>query len=735
MAPSIDTNIRVMGRVNPRPGDVCIRVDDKTIIPLEDGGTPYHHKFNFDHVFGTQSGQESVFEEIGTPTVDKIMAGYNGTVFAYGQTGSGKTHTMLAPDGGSTKCLNSSERGLIPRIVTELFDRLEKTITNKKELAFVVEASFYEIYNEELIDLLSKPGEQERIRLEGAKETFRINGLIRTRLNSPADLLQLINSGAARRHIASTAMNDTSSRSHSIIQINVVQKDPIQQNITTSQLNLVDLAGCESLGKTGAKGKTAYEGTRINLSLTNLGIVITQLCKGEKYISFRDSLLTRVLQNSLGGNAITTMIVTMSQLRSNYSDTLSVLRFAERAKKIQNKARVNKQRTAAEWEMLFKQAEEEIEQLKQRLVISQQRSPIAKNHNNELEDLRSRLEMQLEEQRATANLLDEKEKEIFAARQEVVAVTKKADKVENEVVELQLSKLENERMYATSAHNLQELNDRLLQENKAKEDLQEKVKDLEVSLEGQNQELTRYDEMKQDWELVAIEKDAETKMANEESEDLRTKLSDKLAEFEKLNEEHEYEKSMHRQEVEQLQVQLKSMSAQGGNIESALEDAMDQQKAQMDVMVLENKTFRDECHQLKKRVIEQNQELAARTAEVQQREKQIETISSISDKSKSGYQDMVVQVKKYAEENVGLRKENLSLQENVAAEKGRLGVMLAGVTSERDNAVSELEHLKEQVSQMRTQLIEKDEQNEAFVIRIMNLERNESRLLVCNFIN
>eukprot|EP00659_Diplonema_papillatum_P009694 gene9694-15054_t len=425
-------NIRVMARVNPRPGDICLRVEGDTIVPIEEHGNPHHHKFNFDNVFTTDSTQESVFSSVGIPTVDRIMEGYNGTVFAYGQTGSGKTHTMLAPEGGSPKCLQPQNaelyrsRGLIPRIVDELFKRLSQLRGGKKGFSYAVQASYYEIYNEELIDLLSDRAEKDaklaqKIRLEGTKETFRISGLVGVGIHAPEELLTIMQEGATKRHIASTKMNDTSSRSHSICQIKVVQEDDVLKNVTTSQLNLVDLAGCESLGKTGAKGQTAYEGTRINLSLTTLGIVISQLCKNEKYISFRDSLLTRVLQNSLGGNAITTLVVTMSQLRSNYSDTLSVLRFSERAKQVRNKARINKQRTAAEWQLLFKQAEEEIETLKQRLALASPAQRVTVQSEDEVNELKARLEAVLEELQAQKELVDEKEKALFASEKKAEA--------------------------------------------------------------------------------------------------------------------------------------------------------------------------------------------------------------------------------------------------------------------------------------------------------------------------
>eukprot|EP01062_Namystynia_karyoxenos_P073652 TRINITY_DN70466_c0_g1_i1.p1 TRINITY_DN70466_c0_g1~~TRINITY_DN70466_c0_g1_i1.p1 ORF type:complete len:958 (+),score=377.56 TRINITY_DN70466_c0_g1_i1:91-2874(+) len=368
------TGVNVFARVRPAGSGepCCLKWDDagpaQYVAPAPPGGGGQERRYNFDGVFAPDS-QEAVYERVGRPVVHNAITGYNGTIFAYGQTGSGKTHTMFGPGGGSPEALREDgslyqERGLVPRISGQLFDALGEMSAEKAGSQWEVNVAVYEVYNEDVIDLqLQKKVTQ----LEGAGSQFRIRDLSTKAVASPAAMLRIIEKATANRHMASTAMNQRSSRSHTVVQINVIQRDVVQGTTTRSQVNLVDLAGSERVGKTLAEGQTALEGARINLSLMCLGKVIKQLGNGDKLVSFRDSKLTRVLQNSLGGNAITSLICAMSPSASNLDETIGALRFVESAKKVRNKARVNKERTAAEWEMLYRQLEEKMEDMQIRL--------------------------------------------------------------------------------------------------------------------------------------------------------------------------------------------------------------------------------------------------------------------------------------------------------------------------------------------------------------------------------
>eukprot|EP01059_Diplonema_ambulator_P003040 TRINITY_DN12695_c0_g1_i1.p1 TRINITY_DN12695_c0_g1~~TRINITY_DN12695_c0_g1_i1.p1 ORF type:complete len:941 (+),score=408.75 TRINITY_DN12695_c0_g1_i1:48-2870(+) len=726
MAPDI-ANIRVLARVNPKPGDVCLRLEgNQTIVPVEESGSLHHHKFNFDHVFDREATQDEVFEDVGLPTVDKVLEGYNGTVFAYGQTGSGKTHTMLAPEGGSSKCLdplnvsNFAQRGLIPRMATELFERLDVLRSANKALKHTVTVSYYEIYNEELIDLLRDKNDKGKIRLEGTKETFKINGLVCVSLEGPARLLDLIQRGTSRRHIASTAMNDTSSRSHSVIQLNIVQNDTVFGNITTSQLNLVDLAGCESLGRTGATGQTAFEGTRINLSLTTLGIVINQLCRGEKFISFRDSLLTRVLQNSLGGNAITTVVVTMSQLRENYSDTLSVLRFAERAKQIKNKARINKQRTAAEWEMMFKRAEEEIESLKQRLSLAHGKtmSPLGTGPDP-VSELKAKLDAELAANEDLKEVLGEKEKENFHLDQRLHSAEKEVEEIRVKLDGVELEKIENAAMYETTLAQLKKAESDLKAVQKAKAELQSTINKLEVELAGMTEEL-KHKNVAEEAELQQelILKTETILRLEREIKELKEQLALKDKEIAKLRAAWDVKEQC-------LEKQIASLRTVGSDatIEAAINSALDQQNGAFELLKIETDSLREEVHNMRQKVVEQASDLAMKTTEAETAKSQVAALQQILDKNKKSQADMLEAVKRNAKEIAILKQDNLVMAEKLAGSDSTL----AGVEAARDAALRDLEKTKEAHATAKASLEKAQDENEILRNKIRELELQGSR--------
>eukprot|EP01064_Diplonema_japonicum_P029679 TRINITY_DN4864_c4_g1_i1.p1 TRINITY_DN4864_c4_g1~~TRINITY_DN4864_c4_g1_i1.p1 ORF type:complete len:946 (+),score=302.41 TRINITY_DN4864_c4_g1_i1:55-2892(+) len=730
MAPDT-ANIRVMARVNPKPGSVCLHLENgDTIIPLEETGGRHHHKFHFDNVFDQQAKQTQVFEEVGKPTVDKILQGYNGTVFAYGQTGSGKTHTMLAPEGGSSQCLDPlntesyAQRGLIPRMATELFERLEAATRENKALQHTVTASYYEIYNEELIDLLRPANDKRKIRLEGTKETFKISGLVAATLEGPAKLLDLIAKGTAKRHVASTAMNDTSSRSHSIIQINIVQNDTVLKHITTSQLNLVDLAGCESLGRTGATGQTAFEGTRINLSLTTLGIVISQLCRNEKYISFRDSLITRVLQNSLGGNALTTVVVTMSQLRENYADTMSVLRFAERAKQIKNKARINKQRTAAEWQMLCKQAEEEVEVLKQRLLLAGARTLSPLHGPDQVQDLKARLAAELVAQDDLKELLAEKEKENFRLEKRLQSTADELDETRNILDDTELEKCENAAMYHAMQDQLKQTKEEVVAERTAKTRLQNQINKLEIEMAGMSEELKhREDQVVVSSSNEMMEKTEKILSLEREIESLREQLLKRDKEIANM-------KQMWEAKEESFNKQISALKNIGSDstIEEAIKAALEQQSGTADMLKIENDALRAEVQELKQKIVKNSTDLATQAAEAASAKKQVEAFQIIQEKNKASHTEMLAAVKRNAQESAALKQDNLRLNWKLAGGTARVDSLLKSTEAERDHVMKELDTLMRNYHTCKTELEEAQHENKRLNDQLREVELVESRL-------
>ncbi|KAK7197111.1 Unc104-like kinesin [Novymonas esmeraldas] len=289
-----------------------------------------------------EASQEHVYTAIGAEMLEHIMTGYNGCIFAYGQTGSGKTYCMLGRD--------DDDPGLIPRIAQNLF--AQSAALRLQDIEVCVEVSYYEIYNEKVRCLLrpTQGGYDDtplRVR-EHPKYGPFIEGLAKFVVSSQAEFLSLMNDGNKVRTTASTAMNATSSRSHAVFAITLTQKQQKGALVTqkTSRLNLVDLAGSERASKTLATGKRLAEGANINKSLTCLGNVISALAEAEesgksRHIPYRDSTLTWILKDNLGGNSKTVMLATISPSSMQYEETMSTLRYAERAKKIVNKAVVN----------------------------------------------------------------------------------------------------------------------------------------------------------------------------------------------------------------------------------------------------------------------------------------------------------------------------------------------------------------------------------------------------------
>ena len=283
-----------------------------------------------------------------------IHVGYNGTVFAYGQTGCGKSYTMVGVDD------TNEQPGVIPRSFDDIFDHISVTEGTK----FLVQASYLEIYNEEVRDLLGKDVKRKLDLKEHPDRGVYVSGLSMHKVHNRQELEKVMAMGSKNRSMGATLMNVDSSRSHCIFTIDIemfsVDEDG-EEKLRAGKMNLVDLAGSERQSKTGATGDRLKEATKINLSLSALGNVISALVDGKaKHIPYRDSKLTRLLQSSLGGNTKTLMVACISPADNNYDETLSTLRYANRAKNIKNKPRINEDPKDA----LLREYQEEIKKLK-----------------------------------------------------------------------------------------------------------------------------------------------------------------------------------------------------------------------------------------------------------------------------------------------------------------------------------------------------------------------------------
>ncbi|XP_067297025.1 kinesin-like protein KIF16B isoform X5 [Pseudorasbora parva] len=373
--------------------------------------------------------QEKVFKDLGTDVLKSAFEGYNACIFAYGQTGSGKSHTMMGIPG---------DLGLIPRICEGLFSRISG-MTRRDEASFRTEVSYLEIYNERVRDLLRrKLAKTYNLRVrEHPKEGPYVEDLSKHLVQNYSDVEELMEAGNINRTTASTGMNDASSRSHAIFTINFTQAkfDAEMPSETVSKIHLVDLAGSERADATGATGVRLKEGGNINKSLVTLGNVISALAdlsqeggnshlkKKQVFVPYRDSVLTWLLKDSLGGNSKTIMIATVSPADINYGETLSTLRYANRAKNIINKPTINEDSNVR----LIRELRAEIARLKALLAQGTQiallDSPTALSMEEELHHNEARvLELTKEwtnKWNETQNILKE---ETLALRKEGIGV-------------------------------------------------------------------------------------------------------------------------------------------------------------------------------------------------------------------------------------------------------------------------------------------------------------------------
>ncbi|CAG0878873.1 unnamed protein product [Darwinula stevensoni] len=567
-------NVRVVVRVRPmNEAEVqanyenAVEVDSAkgslSLMPPNKASEP-PKVFTFDLVFGPDSKQVDVYNSAARPIVENVLEGYNGTIFAYGQTGTGKTFTM---EGDRAV---PELRGIIPNSFAHIFGHISRCEDNKN---FLVRVSYLEIYNEEVRDLLMK-GKRTNLEVrERADIGVYVKDLSAYVVNNADDMDRIMTVGNKNRVVGWTKMNEHSSRSHAIFMITVESSErgvDGQQHVRMGKLNLVDLAGSERQSKTGATGERFKEATKINLSLSTLGNVISSLVDGKStHIPYRDSKLTRLLMDSLGGNARTVMCANVGPANYNYEETLSTLRYANRAKNIKNRAHINEDPKDA----LLRQFQKEIEELRQQLEEGSEGSDAEEPGGNEGEDERG-LENEGEKRKKRfkrrSSILQIQD--IMAQMEEekrLLAEKKDMEEEERQRISMQLKKQEEDLQIAQSERNqllgkLHNLEKKIIIGG---ENLLEKAEEQERLLEESARELQERKQKETELTKAIGEKEAERLDIEEKYSSLQEEAAGKTKKLKKLSHhllsvksELEDLKEEHQREMEGLMENVRELS-------------------------------------------------------------------------------------------------------------------------------------------------------------------------------
>ena len=496
--------------------------------------------FTFDQVYDENSTQREIYEKTAKPIVQSSLDGYNGTIFAYGQTGTGKSHTMEGKDDPPDL------RGIIPNSCCHIFDEIAKSGSTTE---FLVRSSYIEIYNEEIRDLLSKNPQNKLELKENPEKGVYVKGLTAFVVKGVKEILNVITVGKRNRTVGETLMNQDSSRSHAIFMITIEsstittpqgQASPGMENkesastIRVGKLNLVDLAGSERQSKTGATGDRLKEATKINLSLSALGNVISALVDGKGgHIPYRDSKLTRMLQDSLGGNTKTLMIANVGPADMNFDETLSTLRYANRAKNIKNKPKINEDPKDA----MLREFQEEIARLKAQLsgkgIAAPGASPGGATGSPNLAELKERMRAQMRESMKTElaeDIAAKARKELEAkAKQELADLSESKAQTEEEKAKIQ-------RQLQQQQQELQAYAEDLHKEERDREDMERRLKAMEskvihgdVNLVEKQEELEKVmSEQKQEY-AKQIQQETEQQRRINELEDMQKSIDEQYA--------------------------------------------------------------------------------------------------------------------------------------------------------------------------------------------------------------
>ncbi len=506
---------------------LCVTVDtaNNTVSVISDKNQS--KTFPFDYVYPMETTQREVYDQVAFPIVDSIFQGYNGTVFAYGQTGCGKTFTMMGI------VTDPNLKGIIPNAFSHIFGFIKTEGESKK---FFLRCSFVEIYNEEVRDLLGKNNRKLDIREDPKKGTF-LRDVTYITIKNTSDIENCLERGNKNRHVGQTSMNDQSSRSHSLftVYLEIEEKgEGGNSRIKSGKLNLVDLAGSERVGKTNATGQTFDEGKKINLSLTALGSVIDALSQNRKYVPYKDSKLTRLLADSLGGNTKTVMFANISPASYNYDETLGTLRYASRAKLIKNAPVVNEDPKDA----LLRKYEEEIKALKEKLANGGNINEVLEEVEEESDDDSEELE---EENKKIVRKYTKKKSVYMGDDPEKIALLAKISELEKDLID-NVKLEDDEARYGEEKIKKKEFVKRI----KEQEEENRKFK------EYRERQMKENEEMEKKMKKLQEQKEKEEELLKNDANKLQEKINELNSEIEDLKNEGAKDRSDYLESVKEI---------------------------------------------------------------------------------------------------------------------------------------------------------------------------------------
>ncbi|XP_062859015.1 kinesin-1 heavy chain isoform X2 [Trichomycterus rosablanca] len=680
MAAPAECTIKVMCRFRPlnksevERGDKYVpkfQGDDNVVV----GGKPYV----FDHVFPSNTTQEQVYNACAQKIVKDVLEGYNGTIFAYGQTSSGKTHTMEGnlhdPDG----------MGIIPRIVQDIFNYIYSMDEN---LEFHIKVSYFEIYLDKIRDLLDVSKTNLSVHEDKNRVPY-VKGCTERFVCSPEEVMDTIDEGKSNRHVAVTNMNEHSSRSHSIFQINVKQENTQTEQKLSGKLYLVDLAGSEKVSKTGAEGAVLDEAKNINKSLSSLGNVISALAEGSTYVPYRDSKMTRILQDSLGGNCRTTIVICCSPSSFNEAESKSTLMFGQRAKTIKNTVTVNVELTAEQWKKKYEKEKEKNKTL--RNTITWLENELNRWRNGESVPI----EEQYDKEKANADVLaldntvnNDKiastpnipgvrltDAERDKCEAELAKMYKQLDDKDDEinqqsqlVEKLKQQMLDQEELLGSSRRDHDNLQSELMRLQMENEASKEEVKEVLQALE---ELAVNYDQKSQEVE----DKTKEFETLNEELSQKSSVLASLDSELQKLKEMTNHQKKRVTEMMSSLLKDLTEIGIAVGSNDIKHEGSgvideeftvarlyISKMKSEVKTLVKRSKQLEEAQTDSNKKMDENEKELASCQLRISQHEAKIKSLTE--------YLQNVEQKKRQLEENVDSLNEELvkiSAQEKVHA--------------------------------------------------------------------